>query len=110
MINGYYISTSEQTVLINKALSIVPKVEFETIDQLTSHYQQVLPQFSNEMNVIQDFVVNVEDISDDIELVKAYTEGYQKVVAVSNLPEPKKLELKSSLDVAANSAVLWEVD
>lgn len=107
---GYYISTSEQTVLINKALSIVPKVEFETIDQLTSHYQQVLPQFSNEMNVIQDFVVNVEDISDDIELVKAYTEGYQKVVAVSNLPEPKKLELKSSLDVAANSAVLWEVD
>lgn len=107
---GYVISETNKNALIKKAENVMPKTDFDTMEQLSAHYKKVLPEFSNEFNIIQDFVLNVEDISDDTNLVKEYSTGYQLVISSSKLPEPKKLELLPCIDVAANSAVLWEVD
>lgn len=107
---GYVISETDKNTLLKKAENIVPKTDFDTMDQLSVHYQKVLPEFSNEFSIIKDFVLNVEEISDDKELVKEYSNGYQLIISSSKLPEPKKQELIPCIDVAANSAVLWEVD
>lgn len=106
---GYSISESDKRALMNKSDKVVPKQVYTTEDELVSHYRNVLPEFAPEMRVIQNFACNVEAISNDSELVKAYANGFEKVISASSLPESAKADLLPCIEVAANSAVLWEV-
>lgn len=107
---GYTISTNERNQFVRKAQTIIPQESFDTADALVAHYQKKIPEFSNQIGVVLDFVSNVGEISDETELVRIYNEGYQKIVSESNLPDPQKKTLLPCIDVAANSAILWEVE
>lgn len=105
---GFSISESDKQMLMDKSDRVVPKQVYSTDDELVSHYTTALPEFASEMHVIQNFACNVEEISNDTELVKAYATGFQEVISASSLPEATKADLLPCIEVAANSAVLWE--
>ena len=104
------ISETEQSILIHKVNSTIPKDDVDPNIELIILLKNAYPEFSDELSVLDDFATNVGSLTDSKELVKKYLEGYLQVIENSNLTDSQKEILKSGLEVAANSAVLWVVE
>ncbi|RGN32012.1 hypothetical protein [Bacteroides oleiciplenus] len=104
------ISETEQSILIHKVNSTIPKDDVDPNIELIILLKNAYPGFSDELSVLDDFATNVGSLTNSTELVKKYLEGYLQVIENSNLTDSQKEILKSGLEVAANSAVLWVVE
>lgn len=104
---NYEISETEKNILIQKVNSTIPKDDTDPNVELITLLKNACPEFSDELSVLDDFANNIGGLTNSTELVKKYLDGYLKIIQNSNLTEAQKDLLKSSLEVAANSAVLW---
>lgn len=106
----YKISETEKNILIEKVNSSIPQGYADPNVELIALLKNAYPEFSEELSVLDNFSTNIQSLTNDIELVKKYLDGYLQTIQNSNLTESQKEILKSSIEVAANSAVLWVVN
>lgn len=104
---SYAIPETEKNILIQKVNSIVLKSKTDSATELITLLKNTWPEYSDELSVIDDFTVNIGNITNNTELMKAYLDGYLQVIESSNLTNSQKGVLKSSLEVATNSALFW---
>lgn len=101
------IPEAEKNILIQKINSIILEYKTDSTTDIITLLKNAYPEYSNEFSIVDDFTINIMDLTDNIELMKSYLEGYLQVIESSNLTSSQKEVLKSSLEVAANSAVFW---
>ena len=104
---SYAIPETEKNILIQKVNSIVLKSKTDSATELITLLKNTWPEYSDELSVIDDFTINIGNITNNTALMKAYLDGYLQVIERSNLTNSQKEVLKSSLEVAANSALFW---
>lgn len=86
---------------LNKDMESCEDLE-STIAVFKTHY----PDFSNVLDIIQDFVQNASSCSSESQLDE-YVRGYLSIVAESDLSQQDKEVLSSAIEVSANSILLW---
>lgn len=107
---NYTIPVAEQNTLIQKINSSIPNDKTEIDTDIVTHLKTAYPEFTNEFSILEDFIANIERINGNVEFMKTYLDGYLQIIENSNLSESEKDLLISSLEVAANSAVLWIIE
>ncbi len=107
---GYTISDSTKEMLIQKVDS-VNNVDIDwEYDYMVARVNSLLPEYENELAVIEDFVENVEPMGGRVVNVQNYLSGYLQIINNSNLTDEQKQTLRMCIEIAANSAVLWVVE
>lgn len=105
--SDYVIPETEKNILIQKVNSIVLKSNVDSTIELVTLLKNACPEYSDELFVLDDFTTNIVDITNNTELMRIYLNGYLQVIENSNLTDSQKKVLKSSIEVAANSALFW---
>ena len=111
-ITKYNLSMSKEDIriAIRQAIQIVPDDNFESTEALMQYYKESIPGYNIEFNILGDFVDHVEPIIDNPKAVKDYYEGYKKTIS-SNVSLRVETQMNAilAIEVAANSAVLWNI-
>lgn len=107
---NYSIPESEKQIIINKIESIIPAATASSTVDPATLLKSIYPELSNELSVINDFAANAEHLAKNISLLQEYLNGYLQGIENSGLTAEQKEALKASIEVAANSAVLWNVN
>lgn len=68
----------------------------------------LLPDFQAEINVLKNYCEAVDNLSDDAELVRAYTHDFRKLVEKAEIAVESKNLIDVSVRVGGNSAILWK--
>lgn len=105
--SDYVIPETEKNILIQKVNSIVLKSNVDSTIGLVTLLKNACPEYSYELFVIDDFTTNIVDLTNNTKLMRTYLNGYLQVIENSNLTDSQKEVLKSSIEVAANSALFW---
>ena len=107
---GYVIPDASKNLLIQKVDSMsMVDIDWE-YDDIVTYVNSLAPEYSNEFAIIEDFVANVEPLGGRVAAVQNYLSGYLQIINSSNLTDEQKQLLITSIEVAANSAVLWVVE
>lgn len=108
---GYDISDEERNICLQKIQFLLnDSAELNEEDDLILLFKRHFPEYSSELTVLNDFVVNVESLVGSSEDIISYLTGYIQIILQSNLPSAEKQLLQNSIEIAANSAVLWNVE
>lgn len=105
---GYYVFQIDKTQIVNDAAVMQPATDVIQSESATiTHFQRMRPELSNELEIINNYTLNANIITDEADLSE-YTKGYLQIISRANLPKTDLDAISSSIMVAGNSAVLWK--
>lgn len=78
----------------------------EDLESIIALFKTYYPDYSNILDVIQDFVQNASSCTSESQLDE-YVRGYLSIIAESDLSQQDKEILSSAIEVSANSILLW---
>lgn len=104
---GYFLSADEKKMITNDVVTLQPTAEVMcSEEQLVAHYKAICPEYSNQIEIVQNYISTASLITDK-ETLNEYTQGYAKIITQTKLPKHEQQALVSSIVVAENSSMLW---
>jgi len=78
-------------------------------NELVVCLKKFMPDYEYDISIINDFAANIEVLVDNPNELKNYLNGYLQIISNSALNQSQKDILSQSIEIAANSALLWSV-
>lgn len=109
--HGYDVSDTDTEGVSNELKVVFDKTDFDSEEEMFAYYQDKMPAYENEIEIIKDFADNVEELGVyDPVFIGEYADGFKSVINESQLPFEKRNVLIKAIDVEANSTVLWRIE